>query len=599
MKLCGKILCLILALTMCLGLCFSAFAAEGDGTGGAGGTTPTGTHAMEGPDTIGTVANNNGKITINNAYRGETYKIYQIFYLESYTNNNTNPPKPDEPTSPKDELGNVTGGNYVYKVNTAWETFVNQPEISGDSGYVSIATDTKVVTWRGDATKARAGEFATKALAYAKANGIQPIQTKVGPNVQQKKPDGTPLVDANGNPVYEPESPLEFTGLKLGYYLVDSSAGALCSLDTTNPTVTMQDKNSVPTNVKSVQEGSQWGSKNDAKIGDTVNFSSYVTISSGLDHLVFHDKMSNGLTFNTESVKVVYDATGAKAASRDTTLTKGTHFNVVTESLDDDCTFHITFTDAFFKMIETGDHNLTITYTAKLNERAEIGLGSDGNKNTSKVSYGDENHFTPDSDTYTRTWAIPVLKYTLTGENNTIETPLAGAIFKLSMVQTEPAAAIGLIDEGEQEVVIGKNADGTLQKARRQCYRVATPEELADKKTDSNPDGVVIIEEITTNSTGRFWIRGLDSGTYYLHEIKAPDGFNKLANALIVQINSEGGLKQNETGGVTSIRVLNGTGSELPSTGGIGTTIFYVVGGILAAAAVVLLVTKRRMNAAA
>ncbi len=588
-----KLICLLLALVMCLSMVFTAFAADG-------GTLPP--HTMEGPETIGTAANNNGKITINNAARNETYKIYQIFYLESYINDITNPPEAGDPTSPTDDLGNITGGNYVYKVNSTWQGFASQPEISGDTGYLSI-DKAGYVTWRGDATKARAGEFAAKALAYAEANNIQPIETKVGPSVQQKKPDGTPLVDANNNPVYEPTSPLDFTGLKLGYYLVDSSVGALCSLDTTNPTVKMQDKNSVPTNVKSVNEGGQWGATNDAAIGSTVHFSSYVSISSGLDHLVFHDKMSDGLTFDPASVKVVYDASGVKAAGRDKTLTPGTHYNVVTATnpdgslkpLEDGCTFHITFTDAFYQMIETGDHSLTVTYSAKLNERAVI--GSAGNKNTSKVSYGDDNHFTPDSDTYTRTWAIPVLKYTMTGANGTIETPLAGAIFKLSAVQTEPAAAIGLIDEGEQEVVIGKNEDGTLIKAMRQCYRVATPEELANKKTDANPTGVEIIEQITTNDTGRFWIRGLDSGTYYLHELKAPDGFNKLDSALIVQISSEGVLRQNETPNVTSIRVLNGTGSELPATGGIGTTIFYVVGSILLVGAAVLLITKKRMAA--
>ncbi len=588
-----KLICLLLALVMCLSMVITAFAVDE-------GTLPP--HKMEGPDTLGTATNDNGKITINNAARNETYKIYQIFYLESYINDITNPPQPGDPTSPTDDLGNITGGNYVYKINSTWQGFASQPEISGDNGYLSIDTATGYVKWRGDATKARAGEFATLALAYAKANNIQPIQTKVGENVQQKKPDGTPLVDDNGNPVYEPTSPLDFTGLKLGYYLVDSSVGALCSLDTTNPTVKMQDKNTVPTNVKSVNEGGQWKSENDAAIGSTVHFSSYVSISSGLDHLVFHDKMSDGLTFDPTSVKVVYDATEAKAASRDQTLTSA-HYTVVTATnpdgslkpLEDGCTFHITFTDEFYKMITTGNHTLTVTYSAKLNERAVI--GSAGNKNTSKVSYGDDNHFTPDSDTYTRTWAIPVLKYTMTGANGTIETPLAGAIFKLSAVQTEPAAAIGLIDEGDQEVVIGKNEDGTLIKAMRQCYRVATPEELANKKTDANPTGVEIIEQITTNDTGRFWIRGLDSGTYYLHELKAPDGFNKLANALIIQINNEGVLSQNESAGVSSIRVLNGTGSEMPATGGIGTTIFYVVGSILLVGAAVLLITKKRMAA--
>ncbi len=612
MKSYQKLICLLLALVMCISMGITAFAAEVDTTEPTSGPAATeGTlppHTMEGPEYQGTVPNNNGTITIRNAARGETYKIYQIFYLESYINDITNPPEAGDPTSPTDDFGNITGGNYVYKINSTWKGFALLPEISGETGYLSVETTTGYVKWKGNATKARASEFAKLALAYAEANNIQPIQTAVGPNVQATNADGTPKVDENGQPVYLPEASLTFSGLKLGYYLVDSSLGVLCSLDTTNPTVTMQEKNKVPKNVKSVAEGSQWGDKNDAAIGSTVHFSSYVQISSGLDHLVFHDKMSEGLTFNTDpaSLKIVYDASEAKAANRDVPLVAGKHYNVVTaknedgslKPLDDGCTFHITFTDEFYAMITTGDHSLTITYSAKLNENAVVGAA--GNKNTSKVSYGDDNHFTPDSDTYTRTWVIPVLKFAMTGPNGNIETPLAGAIFSLSTspdmdAEGMPLSTIGLIDLHMMEVTIGKNPDGTPITAQRHCYRIATPEELANKKTDANPTGVEIIEQITTDETGRFWIRGLDSSTYYLHEIKAPTSYNKLAKPVTVQISSEGVLSHNESGNVTYIRIQNGTGTEMPSTGGIGTTIFYVLGSILLVGAAVLLITKKRM----
>lgn len=619
MKSYQKLMCLLLALIMCLSMGITAFAAEGDpatpsdpaatetpadpeATSAPDSTLPT--HAMEGPDEMGTEPNDDGVITINNAARGETYSLYQIFWLESYVNDNTNPPDPGDPTSPTDDLGNVTGGNYAYKINSTWLWFILSPEISGETGYVSVDTTTGYVKWKGDATNARAGEFAMKALAYAKANNIQPLETKVGPNVQATNPDGSPKVDEKGQPVYLPESSLSFSGLKLGYYLVDSSLGSLCSLDTTNPTVTIQDKNSTPTNKKQVNEAGQWGDKNDAEIGSKVYFNSFVSISSGLDHLVYHDIMAPGLTFDPTSVKIVYDATGERSAvARDETLKLGDHYNVVTDpDFDDACqgvgTFHITFTDAFYNMITTGDHSLTITYTATLNENAVVGAA--GNKNTSYVSYGDHKTRTPDSDTYTRTWLIPVLKYHLTGANGTVETPLAGAIFTLSKspdtdADGKPTSAIGLIDLGELEVPIGQDAQGNPIKEMRRCYRVATPEELANRKTETNSEGVDVLDQITTDDSGRFWVRGLDSGTYYMHEVQAPAGFNKLAAAIIVQINSEGVLRQNETAGVTYIRIQNGTGSEMPATGGIGTTVFYVLGSILLVGAAVLLITKKRM----
>ncbi len=623
MKSSQKLIALLLTLVMCLSMSITAFAAEGDTTptgepattettvatetsaepeasSEPGGTLPP--HTMEGPEEMGTEPNDDGVITINNATRGETYKIYQIFYLESYINDITNPPDPGDPTSPTDDLGNVTGGNYVYKVNSSWLWFILSPEISGETGYVSVDTTTGYVKWKGDATNARAGEFAMKALAYAKANNIQPLQTAVGPTVQETNPDGTLKVDENNNPVYLAESSLSFSGLKLGYYLVDSSLGALCSLDTTNPTVNMQDKNSTPTNVKQVSEAGQWGDKNDAEIGSKVYFNSFVNISSGLDHLVFHDEMCAGLTFDPTSVSIVYDATGAKAAEKDVPLKAGEHYNLVVGADFGDacpeCTFHITFTEKFYQMITTGDHTLTISYTATLNKDATIGAA--GNKNTSFVSYGDNDTRTPDSDTYTRTWLIPVFKYHMTGTNGTVETPLAGAVFTLSKAPDtdadgKPLSAIGLIDLGMMNVPVGDNDRGEPIIEQRHCYRVATPEEVADKKTDTNPDGVDIIEQVATDDSGRFWIRGLDSGTYYLHEVQAPAGFNKLASALIIQISSDGVLKQGETSGVTYIRIQNGTGSEMPRTGGIGTTIFYVLGSILLVGAGVLLITKKRM----
>ena len=157
-----------------------------------------------------------------------------------------------------------------------------------------------------------------------------------------------------------------------------------------------------------------------------------------------------------------------------------------------------------------------------------------------------------------------MFKYTKTGET---ETALAGAKFTLS-----------------------KNADGSnpiaLVSKGNNVYRVAKTGETGT------------VTEITTDDTGKFTIKGLDADTYYLTETAAPAGYNKLAGPVTIVIGENGVVNgtTEASQGVDEVKVLNQSGTELPSTGGIGTTIFYVVGGILVVGAVVLLVTKKRMN---
>lgn len=99
----------------------------------------------------------------------------------------------------------------------------------------------------------------------------------------------------------------------------------------------------------------------------------------------------------------------------------------------------------------------------------------------------------------------------------------------------------------------------------------------------------------TTPASGKFTITGLDSDTYYLEEIVAPAGYNLLKAPITVTVKNDGTVTygDNSTG---EVRVLNSTGTELPSTGGMGTTIFYVLGGVLMAGAFVLLVVRKRMR---
>lgn len=337
-------------------------------------------------------------------------------------------------------------------------------------------------------------------------------------------------------------------GLALGYYLVDSSLGTLCGLTTTKPEITIAEKNSAPTIEKKVKEGDKWVDENDASIGDTVEFKATVSAKKGAVGYVIHDKMSEGLTLIADSIKVE----GA---------TKDTDYTVKTSDLTDGCTFEITFKQAYLDEI-TGDTNIVITYSAILNENAKI--STEVNTNDVKLNYGDESKSETKWDqTKTSTYMFDLVK---TKDDKTI---LNDAEFKLYNAQTDGT-----------EIALVKVSDNV--------YRVATK---AEKDASDFTAATITV--------GKATIKGLDSGTYWLEETKAPAGYNKLSERVEVKINKANNTATIETDKYVSggVRVVNKTGTELPSTGGMGTKIFYVLGSVLVLGAVVLLITKKRMSA--
>lgn len=458
---------------------------------------------------------NGGSITINDAVPGQTYNAYQILYLESY-----NPGKPNED-------GTVTGAAYSYKANSAWGDWLKT-----QTAYVKF-DDQGYVTWVDGADAAAFAELAQAQLA-GKAVDAAAVASEV----------------AEG----ETYSTVTLENLKLGYYLVDTTLGTLCSLDTTNPNVTMEEKNEAPTVTKEVQEDStsEWGETNDADINQVVNYKATITVQTGAENYILHDTMSEGLTYTgVTSVKIGDNAVGAENYTVTKTGTCG-------------CTFEVEFNNTYIATLPAGTQ-IEVEYSAKLNENAVVGLP--GNANEIKLQYGDENKpsYTPVDKTITYTWDTKVIKYTTKDKKEIL---LSGAIFKLST------------DEAGNTVLKFHNLGENKYEV---CADIACTKEH--------------VTEITTDSTGTFLIEGLDAGTYYLTETKAPDGYNKLATPVTVTIT---GATTGEDGKLTYTtlenKVENKTGAELPSTGGMGTTLFYVVGGILVVAALVLLVTKKRMS---
>lgn len=452
----------------------------------------------------GTYDDGDGSITITNALTDKTYTIYEMLKLESFS-----------------------GNNYSYKVATGWEDFFATGEGAtymkkDDNGYMTFKT--------GMDSEVNLRDFAQKALTYAK--GGHGISTQSQP--------------ATSNTV-------TFSNLKLGYYLIDSPAGALCGLTTTNKNVSIEEKNGVPTVEKIIVNSNKNETDNYANIGDVVKYKTIITAQDGAQNYVLHDTMDKGLTFNN-NVKV-------KISGKTEDLIQDQDYELITNPTDKTCAFEIKFMDTFLNAIN-GETKIEVTYSATLNADAEIHIG---NNNTTYLTYGNNNKSNT-SETHTVTYEIKVLKYT-----KNLTTPLPNAKFSLYDAETNG------------------NTYKLVQKTGTTNYRLTMTDEAG-------------ITEITTTNTGMFSIQGLKPGTYWLEETAAPKGYNKLAKRIKVEINNGGNLivDNNDRGennlSINQVNVENKTGTVLPSTGGAGTTMIYLVGAVLVLGSGVVLATKRRVK---
>ena len=300
----------------------------------------------------------------------------------------------------------------------------------------------------------------------------------------------------------------------------------------------------------------------------------YVTDGNPTEY-VLHDTMTKGLKFDSTSVKVYLHRDRAGSENRFSAyLTADTDYELVT-STSDKCTFEI----KFLKPLMPYD-SIQVTYSATVTTDAAIGTAGNGNDTVLKYGVNGE---TEHSSTKTYVWEMGVHKYTNLGESDK-DHALADAEFRLY----------------KKDSTTNQYATFVETDANTSVYKLTGWTNNADEAT-----------KVKTPASGNIKLEGLDAGTYYLEETTAPTGYNKLADPIEVII--ERNLPTDSTeaatfGGQTIkygstatdadhlVRVLNNRGTTLPSTGGIGTTIFYVVGGGLMVAAIVLLVTKKRME---
>ena len=332
---------------------------------------------------------------------------------------------------------------------------------------------------------------------------------------------------------------VKFDNLPLGYYLVDTTTGSLLNLTTTNPDAVIEEKNTVTPKVdKDVKEDStsEYGKTNDSSIGDTVNFKATITVGAGYTDYKLRDKMSAGLTFNDNSVVVKVN----------NTVVDSSNYTVRTDVSG--YTFVIEFKNEYIVTLPKNTV-ITVTYSAILNENAVV--EGEGNPNVLDLAYGDTN--TPEKQTITYSYAFDVIK--IDGKERT---QLTGAEFRLYDAKT-----------GGNEIKV------VLVDATSNTYRVAR----------ANENGVTI-------KAGKATILGLDAGKYYLEEVVAPTGYNKLTSRVEIIISK---INSDKTFSRFSTNVENYTGSKLPETGGIGTTLFLTLGSILVIGFGLLLVTKLRV----
>lgn len=369
-----------------------------------------------------------------------------------------------------------------------------------------------------------------------------------------------------------------FENVDKGYYLIvetelDGNADtySLVMLNTADQdNVTVTSKEDSPTFEKKIKEKndstgveSGWQDGADYDINDVVPFKLQGTVPQNYGayntyKYVFHDKMSSGLTFDASSVVVKVDETAINSG-----------YSVVTKSLEDDCTFEVRFENLKDISAVTAGCTITVEYNATLNDKAVI--GSAGNPNEAKLEYsnnpyGDGTGKTPWDKVIAFTYQLVANKVDKDGE------PVEGAGFTLYKWS----------DDESKYVAVGSEIKG-----------------------------------VTT-----FNFNGIDAGKYKLVESTVPDGYTKAEDLEFTvvatydtenlepkfgtltikagdKVISEGEDKVftvNLAEGIFTTKVVNLTGTTLPSTGGMGTTVFYVVGGGLMAVAVVLLVTKKRME---
>lgn len=552
-----KLISLVLALMMILSLTTTAFAAE-----------ETGSITIESVQNV--------------SVEGKTFNAYKILNLQLVE-------------------GEETG--YVYTVPAELKDFyATELKVDAAAGDFDHQVTEKIAAMADNSDDLFA--FAAKALAAAKTAGIAPAT----------------VTGAEG------AASVKLENLPLGYYVIEDVGAATpisaLVLDSTNPDITAKLKADKPALEKKINGDDDTDDTttglvdfNNAAIGDKVPYvlTSAVPNMTGYTKYfyVVHDTMSAGLTFNNDIAITV----GGK------TLVKDTDYTVTVVNNEDGTTsFEIIFTN-FIQYKEQAGAEIKITYSAILNEKAVIGV--EGNPNDVYLEYSNNPNATPEG--------TPENPNKPGANDPTGETPkdtVITYVTDLIIVKVDPkgnrleGAEFTLTGEKLNKVIVVKEVyteaeNGEYWLLTDGTYTTEAPAEGMDQsKYDSTTvkytketkeEVVTTSEEVTVTATvgsdGVLKFEGLSAGVYTIQEITAPNGYNLLDDPIEITITwaapAEGTTEctwtYSEPAVNNTVTIVNQAGTELPETGGMGTTLFYAIGGILVLAAVVLLVTKKRM----
>lgn len=543
----------------------------------------------------------NYSITIHNDKTGHTYEAYQIF-AGTVSDDET-----DGETDGGPMLGDIIWGSGV---DGAALLAALKAANAGKYGACTTAADVAEALGTENATAADAAAFAdiaAKRLTTA-------AKTATAPN-------------DDGNYIIE--------GLDAGYYLVkdslqedDNQTGQVLSdyIVQVLGNVAMEPKDSdIPTVLKKVYDeefaqdvlnhpeqpyGTGYNDVADWDIGDRVPFKLIATVPQNIDSyeeytFIFHDTLSAGLTLDPNSLHVYVTET-ADADINGLNPQAATLYTV--SEVAENGTFTVTIPN--IKALDNHDHAanfIIVAYDAILNANAEIGL--DGNPNSVFLEFSND----PNGDGlgHTAEDTVIVFTYELDGtkvDGANLTTTLPGAQFVLLNPLHTQAAEVddnGTVTSWVTVQTLGGNEDAVKLPT--------TYEEWVERY----PDSIV-----TSDENGKFKISGIDDGTYHLLEIKAPNGYNLLEDpvelvitattangqtwdgaantaltALTIDVAGAGAVNGVLDTGIVNVTVENNGGATLPETGGMGTTLFYIIGGLLVVGAGVLLVVRIRMKA--
>lgn len=438
----------------------------------------------------------------------------------------------------------------------------------------------------------------------------------------------------------------KYEGLTPGYYLVKDQNGSLDGtnepytlyvVQVVNDTLTFTPKGDVPTTDKKIVEGNDKVSTNEASIGDEVNYEITGTMPSNIAdyktyYYMFTDTLSKGLTYKENSIKVTvngvdvtkyfYKGVGEYNEATGTTIEVGI-LDLKALSL---------LTDPAVGTI-TKDTKVVLTYTATLNENAVI-AGS-GNPNDVKLSYSNDPNNSGNGST-----TPPENPNKPTPTHPTGETPKVEVVTyttELTILKTDednkflPGVEFTLTGNGVNIVLVTEEtfteaADGEYWKLKDGTYTTTAPT-VADDESDNTADyesvdtkytkttsvvakgnGQTEAEVVgTVQADGTVTFKGLGAGEYTITETKTLPGYNTIEPIqfkLTFNAETKTFISDNKnvtvgTDNMLDTSIVNQKGSLLPSTGGIGTTIFYIIGGILVVGAAILLITKKRMSSEA